>query len=102
MMNPLERLKKRRRRQAVTGEAMRLTGKLQMPAGLQPPETPADKGSGDDGIIRPQTGKLHHKSAELFDSGEELSDARTNKIVIVIVGSVLVFIGFIAWLIAQE
>jgi hypothetical protein len=100
MMNPLKQLRKRRR-PAVTGEAMRLTGKLQMPAGLQPPEMPADKGPGDDGIIRPQTGKLH-MSAELFDSGENISDASTNRIVIGIVGFALVFIAFIAWLIAHD
>ena len=100
-MNPLKQFRKRRR-QAVTSEATRLTGKLQMPAALQPPaEALADKGSGDDGIIRPQTGNLH-VSAEVFDAGENISDASTNKIIMAIVGLALAFIAFITWMIAYE
>jgi hypothetical protein len=93
--NPLKRLRKKHRRQAVTGDATRLTGKRQQPTESQPV-----RHNGDDGIIRPQTGRLH-LSSDLLESGGGDSDTRIDKVVIVVVALALLFIGIIAWFVAR-
>ncbi|MFN7945991.1 MAG: hypothetical protein U0Z53_11610 [Blastocatellia bacterium] len=95
-MNPLRHIKRKRRRQAVTGGTTRLTAKLKVP-----PELVNGSQHIDEGIIRPQTGKLH-LSSDLLDSGAGAPEERTDRVVIVVVGLALVFIGFIVWYIAHH
>jgi hypothetical protein len=94
--NPLDRLRSKRRRQAVTGGTTRLTRKLS-----PPDERQNEHHQDSDGIIRPRTGRLH-LSSDLIESGGGLSDERTDKVVIVVVALALIFIGLIAWFVAHE
>ncbi len=95
-MNPLRHLRRKRRRQAVTGGTTRLTTKPKAP-----PESVNGNQQTDEGIIRPQTGKLH-LSADLLESGAGAPEERSARVVIVVVGLALIFIGFIAWYIARH
>ncbi|HZS06820.1 MAG TPA: hypothetical protein VFD58_18435 [Blastocatellia bacterium] len=102
MMNPLDRIRRRRRREAVTGGTTRLTGSLKLPEGLQAANgATADTRPGDDGIIRLKNTRLH-VSSDLLESGRDASSQGTDKVVIVIVVCSLIFIGIIAWFVAHE
>ncbi|MFN0123113.1 MAG: hypothetical protein ACKV2V_21645 [Blastocatellia bacterium] len=99
MKNPLTRHRKRRR-EAVAVEATRLTGKLTLPAGMLPTITPPAMPP-DDGVIRPDTGKLH-LPADVYEPGADVSDERADLVMLVIVLLSLLFIGLVTLLIVMQ
>ena len=82
---------KRHIRHAVRGGTTRLT---------EVPLVPPHQHNADEGVLRPETGNLK-LPAGLIDAGNPEGLARPGLIVLIITALAAVFIGVIAWLVAQ-